>query len=119
MTKANLLKLLHAIADKKDVEFFDSDKWILLSKGWEGMSELLFYIEEVSNNYKNFRIKSESKFQKLQISNIYKQMDDIVMAKKNKLEAKSILKLQAENILCQMLVELGHKKLVVDYNKIL
>ena len=47
MTKKNLLKLLNAIADKKDVEFFDSDKWILLEKGWEGMSELLFYIDEV------------------------------------------------------------------------
>ena len=32
MTKENLLELLNAIADKKDVEFFDSDRWILLSK---------------------------------------------------------------------------------------
>ena len=60
MTKKNLLKLLNAIADKKDVEFFDSDKWILLEKGWEGMSELLFYIDEVCGNYKNFRIKPQS-----------------------------------------------------------
>ena len=60
MTKENLLELFHAVADKKDVEFFDSDKWILLAKGWEGMSELLFYVEEVSSNYKNYRVKLES-----------------------------------------------------------
>ena len=118
MTKKNLLKLLHAIADKKDVEFFDSDKWILLSKGWEGMSELLFYIEEVCGNYKNFRIKSESKLYELQISNIYSQMNNLLLAKKNKSKAKSILKSQANDVLCQMLIELGHEKLVADYNRI-
>lgn len=61
MTKENLLKLLHAIADKKDVEFFDSENWLSVGDGWEGMSQLLFYIKDVSSNCINYRIKPEPK----------------------------------------------------------
>lgn len=74
------------------------------------------YIEDSDFDEIDERIAEPLKMSEIQISNIYKNMDDLIKSKNDR--NSEIVKIQAEDILCQMLIGLGHKELVINYNKL-
>ena len=84
--------------------------------GWIECADLGLCWEDSDFEDIGERIDQPIPMSKIQISNIYKNMDKLIASKNNK--DKDILRMQAEDILCQMLIGLGHKELVLMYNKI-
>lgn len=108
----NRLEGWHWCKDKKDwaPHYYDP------KYGWAKDAECGFYYEDYDFDEIDERLAEPPKMSEMQIFNIYKNMDKLIKSKNDK--NKEILKLQAEDVLCQMLIGLGHKKLVLDYNKI-
>ena len=64
------------------------------------------------------KIAEPPKLSELQISNIYKGMNNLIKSKNDPGKDKSILIMQGEDILYQMLIALGHKELTLMHNSL-
>lgn len=119
-------KIVDKIINKNRIEGWywcrDGDSWSPYyydpEEGFVEYADAGMYYEDSDFDEIDERIAEHPKLSELQISNIYKQMDDLITLKDNPNQDKEIVLMKAQNVLYQMIIEFGHKELVLKHNSL-